>query len=150
VLNSSTGKKMTQDKNEEVKKADEYLKQHRIMELFNDLAASVCFHKPEDLKSFLIQELQLREREGAEAGNFEDSEIKAVFGLADLMQMGVISDQQAKAALFSLANSQKQKEQVEGLELPAEVDEITFQQKAKGFGEATLSLHVSRSGPVPI
>eukprot|EP00933_Yihiella_yeosuensis_P029224 TRINITY_DN2288_c0_g1_i1.p1 TRINITY_DN2288_c0_g1~~TRINITY_DN2288_c0_g1_i1.p1 ORF type:complete len:127 (-),score=49.57 TRINITY_DN2288_c0_g1_i1:163-543(-) len=119
------------DAGEELKKADEYLKKHRIMELFNDLAASVAFQQPEDVKNFLIQELQLREREGAEAGNFEEAEIKAVFNLADLMQMGVISDKQAKTALLSLANSQMQKDNVEALELPAEIDEKLFFQKAK-------------------
>ncbi|CAL1163597.1 unnamed protein product [Cladocopium goreaui] len=76
-------------------------------------------------------ELQLREREGAQAGNFEDAEIKAVFNLADLMQMGVISESQARKALLALANSQKQKEDVEAIELPPEVDEAIFLQKAK-------------------
>mmetsp|Transcript_4838 Transcript_4838/g.8641 ORF Transcript_4838/g.8641 Transcript_4838/m.8641 type:complete len:131 (+) Transcript_4838:76-468(+) len=117
--------------NEELQKADEYLKKHRILELFNDLCGSVCFHKPQDVRAFLVQELQLREREGAEAGNFEDKEIRAVFNLADLMQMGVISEEQARAALLSMANSQKQKENVQALELPPEVDETTFFQKAK-------------------
>eukprot|EP00930_Biecheleria_cincta_P008825 TRINITY_DN110407_c0_g1_i1.p1 TRINITY_DN110407_c0_g1~~TRINITY_DN110407_c0_g1_i1.p1 ORF type:complete len:147 (-),score=29.33 TRINITY_DN110407_c0_g1_i1:173-571(-) len=117
--------------NEELRKADEYLKKHRILELFNDLCSSVCFHKPDDVRGFLIQELQLREREGAEAGNFENAEIKAVFDLADLMQMGVISEAQARTALYSLANSQRQKDAVEALDIPPEVDESTFYQKAK-------------------
>eukprot|EP00930_Biecheleria_cincta_P000167 TRINITY_DN10034_c0_g1_i2.p2 TRINITY_DN10034_c0_g1~~TRINITY_DN10034_c0_g1_i2.p2 ORF type:complete len:123 (+),score=39.41 TRINITY_DN10034_c0_g1_i2:200-568(+) len=115
-----------QGMNEELKKADEYLKRHRILELFNDLCSSVCYKQPEDLRGFLIQELQHREREGAESGNFEDSEIKAVFGLADLMQMGVISEMQARSALLSLANSQKQKEAVEALDIPPEVDALHF------------------------
>ncbi|CAE7026313.1 unnamed protein product [Symbiodinium natans] len=105
------------DMGEELQKADE----HRILELFNDLGASLCFHKPGDVRGFLLQELQLREREGASAGNFEDAEIKAVFNLADLMQMGVISEVQARKALLSLANSQKQKEDVEAIELPPEI-----------------------------
>eukprot|EP00435_Cladocopium_sp_Y103_P029382 s2822_g7.t1 len=116
---------------EELKKVDEYLQKHRILELFSDLCASVCFHKPSDVRGFLLQELQLREREGAQAGNFEDAEIKAVFNLADLMQMGVISESQARKALLALANSQKQKEDVEAIELPPEVDEAIFLQKAK-------------------
>ncbi|CAK9104322.1 EF-hand calcium-binding domain-containing protein 10 [Durusdinium trenchii] len=122
---------MVEEANEELKKADEYLRKHRILELFSDLCASVCFHKPSDLRGFLLEELQLREREGAHAGNFEDAEIKAVFNLTDLMQMGVISEAQARKALLALANSHKQKEDVEAIELPPEVDEAIFLQKAK-------------------
>merc|ERR1712137_1343029 len=80
------------DMNEEMRKADEYLKKHRIMELFNDLCASVCFQKPQDVRAFLLQELQTRENEGAECSFFEDAEVDAVFNLADLMGTGVVSD----------------------------------------------------------
>ena len=51
-------------------KANEYLEKHRIMELFSDMAASLAFHKPNNVRSFLIQELTLREREGSERGLF--------------------------------------------------------------------------------
>lgn len=117
--------------NDELRKADEYLKKHKVMELFNDLCASVCFHKPADVRGFLLQELQLREQEGAEASFFEDQEIDAVFMLADLMQTGVVSKDQARTALHALANSQKQKDDVQALDLPVEVDQLTFRQKAK-------------------
>merc|ERR1712217_954115 len=119
------------DMNEQMRKADEYLKEHRIMELFNDLCAATAFHKPPNVRSFLFQQLQLREQEGAEAGFFEDQEIDAVFGLADLMQTGVISEKQARVALLSLANSQKQKETVDSIDLPAEIDQNMFKQTAK-------------------
>mmetsp|Transcript_61156 Transcript_61156/g.113512 ORF Transcript_61156/g.113512 Transcript_61156/m.113512 type:complete len:135 (+) Transcript_61156:86-490(+) len=117
--------------NEEYKKADDYLKKHHIIELFTDLCAAVCFHKPQDVRGFLLQELQAREQEGAEAGLFEDAEIDAVFGLVDLMQTGIISDVQCRTALLSLANSQKQKEDIEALNLPEEIDQTTFRDKAR-------------------
>mmetsp|Transcript_110923 Transcript_110923/g.324475 ORF Transcript_110923/g.324475 Transcript_110923/m.324475 type:complete len:141 (+) Transcript_110923:97-519(+) len=120
--------------NEEMRKADEYLRKHRILELFNDLCASVCFHKPQNVRDFLLKELELREQDGAEAGFFEEQEIIAVFNLADLMQTGIISDQQARAALASLANSQQQAEAVQALELPVEIDMTMFQQLAKQAG----------------
>ncbi len=31
---------------ESMKKAEDYLKQHQVKELFNDLCASLCFKKP--------------------------------------------------------------------------------------------------------
>eukprot|EP00746_Dinoflagellata_sp_MGD_P167239 gnl/MRDRNA2_/MRDRNA2_97706_c0_seq1.p2 gnl/MRDRNA2_/MRDRNA2_97706_c0~~gnl/MRDRNA2_/MRDRNA2_97706_c0_seq1.p2 ORF type:complete len:132 (+),score=43.47 gnl/MRDRNA2_/MRDRNA2_97706_c0_seq1:89-484(+) len=116
---------------ESMQKADEYLKKHRIAELFNDLCASICFHKPKNVRQFLLQELQLKESEGAEAGLFEESEIDAVFALADLMQTGTISNTQCKEALLSLANSEKQQQDCKAVELPAEVDIDTFREKAK-------------------
>mmetsp|Transcript_129033 Transcript_129033/g.275390 ORF Transcript_129033/g.275390 Transcript_129033/m.275390 type:complete len:131 (-) Transcript_129033:151-543(-) len=117
--------------NEKLQKADEYLAKHRILELFNDLCASVCFEKPQDVRSFLLQQLQTRELEGMEAGFFEEKEIEAVFALADLMQTGVISDKQAREALLSMANSQKQKDDCEAIALPDEVDLAVFKVKAK-------------------
>mmetsp|Transcript_35893 Transcript_35893/g.78610 ORF Transcript_35893/g.78610 Transcript_35893/m.78610 type:complete len:125 (-) Transcript_35893:201-575(-) len=117
--------------NAEMQKAEDYLKKHRIMELMNDLCASLSFHKPKDVRSFLIKELERRELEGAEASFFEDREIDAVFQLADLMRTGIAQKEQARAALLALANSQKQKEAVQELELPEELDQVTFQQQAK-------------------
>jgi len=117
--------------NEEMAKADEYLKKHRIMELMNDLCASVCFHKPADVRGFLLQELHVRDQEGSEASFFEDSEIDAVFTLADLMGTGIVGEEAARTALHALANSQKQKDEVTAMQLPEEIDAQTFRQKAK-------------------
>ncbi|CAK0877039.1 unnamed protein product [Prorocentrum cordatum] len=110
---------------------EEYLEKQRIMELFNDLCASVAFNKPQDVRAFLLQELAKREREGAQAGLFEDSEIVAVFQLADLKSHGVISSKQARAALLSLASSERQRLNIETMELPDELDLPAFQEKAK-------------------
>mmetsp|Transcript_51108 Transcript_51108/g.136391 ORF Transcript_51108/g.136391 Transcript_51108/m.136391 type:complete len:132 (-) Transcript_51108:92-487(-) len=116
---------------EGVRKADEYLRKHHILELMNDLCAATCFHKPVDVRSFLLEELQAREREGAERGFFEDRDVDAVFSLADLMETGIISDDQCRAALMSLANSQKQRDEVDLIELPEEIDRRIFEEKAK-------------------
>merc|ERR1719253_2315096 len=97
----------------------------------NDLCASVCFNKPANVREFLLQQLQRRESDGAESSFFEEAEIDAVFTLADLMQTGVVSADQARTALMSLANSQKQTDDVKALDLPPEVDQATFREKAK-------------------
>merc|ERR1712085_86943 len=102
-----------QSNSAEVQKAEEYVQKHRIMELMNDLCASVCFHKPEDVRGFLLKELA------------------AVFGLADLMKTGTISDRQARTALSALTNSQKQKEYVDTMDIAQEVDLTLFKQLAR-------------------
>merc|ERR1719262_515794 len=101
------------------------------MELFSDLAASLSFHKPANARAHLIQELNLREREGTEKGLFEEREIDAVFNMSDLMQTGSISGTQCREALLSLAGSQKQYEDAKAMEIPDEVDMDTFRKNAK-------------------
>merc|ERR1712085_248276 len=120
-----------QSNSAEVQKAEEYVQKHRIMELMNDLCASVCFHKPEDVRGFLLKELASRELEGAHRGFFDDQEVAAVFGLADLMKTGTISDRQARTALSALTNSQKQKEYVDTMDIAQEVDLTLFKQLAR-------------------
>merc|ERR1719152_430463 len=97
----------------------------------NDLCASVCFHRPADLRGYLLQELQLREQEGTEAGVYDDREIDAVFTLADLMQTGVIDREGCQGALASLAHSQKQRDDVQAVDLPEEIDQNLFREKAR-------------------
>eukprot|EP00928_Gymnodinium_smaydae_P048390 TRINITY_DN32346_c0_g1_i1.p1 TRINITY_DN32346_c0_g1~~TRINITY_DN32346_c0_g1_i1.p1 ORF type:complete len:152 (-),score=51.42 TRINITY_DN32346_c0_g1_i1:82-474(-) len=117
--------------NEEMQKADEYLKRHRIVELFGDLTTAVCFHQPTDVRKFLVQELARREKEGAEAGAFSDQEIDAVFRLADLRSIGAIHCDQARAALCSMTRSQKQLEAARTMQLAEELDAATFKAKAQ-------------------
>ena len=51
--------------------ARDYLSKHDLPELFGDLAAALLFHRPEDVNSFLCQQLQLRSRQGRECGKFD-------------------------------------------------------------------------------
>ena len=38
--------------------AEEYLRKHHIMELFEDLCTAIAYKKPADLTEFLIKELE--------------------------------------------------------------------------------------------
>jgi hypothetical protein len=40
--------------------AEDYIRQHQIMELFEDLCTLLTYEQPVDVKSFLIQELENR------------------------------------------------------------------------------------------
>lgn len=48
--------------NQEIKreKAEAYLREHKIKELFEDLCATVLYKKPQNLEEFLIEELKTR------------------------------------------------------------------------------------------
>ena len=76
------------DKEEALKS---YLTKHRINELFAVLTASLCVYQPNDVKSFLIEELQRRSKEGSQSAMVTVEEIEAVFDLNDLMKKGSIS-----------------------------------------------------------
>lgn len=45
--------------------AEEYLRKHRIMELFEDLCTAVCYKKPENVEEFLVEQLELRKKNGS-------------------------------------------------------------------------------------
>ncbi|CAD7957154.1 unnamed protein product [Amoebophrya sp. A120] len=87
---------------ESVQEAEQYLKKHRINELFNDLCAALCYKKPENVKGFLVEELKKRQSAPATSMLFEDAEIEAVFRMADLMQVGTITASQCRQALCSI------------------------------------------------
>mmetsp|Transcript_28172 Transcript_28172/g.62138 ORF Transcript_28172/g.62138 Transcript_28172/m.62138 type:complete len:139 (+) Transcript_28172:42-458(+) len=118
---------------EKKQQAIDYLAKNRVHELLNDLCASVCFHKPSNVKEFLVEELRKRSTQGAEAGLFDNREIDAVFSMADVMQKGIVSEIVCRDALRSLANSKYQFDEVANLQIPAEVDSQTFRKTARSL-----------------
>lgn len=92
---------------ESVTDAEDYLKKHRIQELFHDLCGAVCFNKPENVNKFLVGELEKRRDAGpGKVMFFDEQEVEAVFRLADLKQKGSVSRVQAQQAMASIANTQ--------------------------------------------
>ena len=75
----------------------EYIGKHRINELFTVLTASLGVYQPEDVKSFLIEELTRRHKEGVEASLITVPEIEAVFDMNDLLKKGTINRERVRA-----------------------------------------------------
>lgn len=50
--------------NYKVESADEYLRKHRIMELFEDLSTKAAFMQPENLEEFLAEDLKVKQKQG--------------------------------------------------------------------------------------
>lgn len=44
--------------------AEEYLRKHHIMELFEDLCTAAAYKKPDSIEDFLIEQLELRKKTG--------------------------------------------------------------------------------------
>ena len=125
-----------------VQEADEYIKNKRLVELFEDLATAVAYRKPKDLKQFLIERLNNQKEQGLKAGIFTEEEARNVFKLFDLKQEKKISKERCIKGLQTMANSSFQYELPEASnEIPLEVDEDNFVElcgKFLGFANKEL------------
>ena len=125
-----------------VQEADEYIKNKRLVELFEDLATAVAYRKPKDLKQFLIERLNNQKEQGLKAGIFTEEEARNVFKLFDLKQEKKISKERCIKGLQTMANSSFQYELPEASnEIPLEVDEDKFVElcgKFLGFAEKEM------------
>ena len=125
-----------------VQEADEYIKNKRLVELFEDLATAVAYRKPKDLKQFLIERLNNQKEQGLKAGIFTEEEARNVFKLFDLKQEKKISKERCIKGLQTMANSSFQYELPEASnEIPLEVDEDKFVElcgKFLGFARKEL------------
>ena len=128
--------------NDLVKESDEYIRKHRLVELFEDLASAVAYKQPKDLEQFLIQRLELKKQQGLKSGIFTEEEAKNVFKLFDLKQEKKISRERCIKGLQTMANSSFQYEMpLVSKEIPLEVDEDTFVELCQKFlGFATKEM----------
>ena len=120
--------------NDLVKESDEYIRNNRLVELFEDLASAVAYRQPENLEEFLIQRLELKKEQGLKSGIFTEEEARNVFKLFDLKQEKKISRERCIKGLQTMANSSFQFEMpLISKEIPLEVDEDTFVELCKKF-----------------
>lgn len=91
---------------EKREKAEEYLRTHKIKELFEDLCSTVLYKQPENVEQFLIEELQTRMKmESVTLPIFTEEEVENVFHLYNLKGGKFITRQKAKEALKCIAHS---------------------------------------------
>ena len=93
--------------NEVLKEADDYLRQHKILELFEvskvtrnnfsqDLTTMLAYKQPENLEGFLIETLKQRKVNGNRSIVYTDSELQNIYSLYDLKGSGFISPEVCK------------------------------------------------------
>ena len=117
-----------------IKESDEYIHNHRLVELFEDLASAVAYRQPENLEQFLIERLELKKEQGLESGIFTEEEARNVFKLFDLKQEKKISKERCIKGLRTMANSSFQYDEVKNSnEIPLEVDENCFVELCRKF-----------------
>ena len=77
--------------NEVLQEADQYLRQHKILELFEDLTTILAYKQPENIEGCLIDCLKNRKNQGNRSIVYQDSELQNIFTLYDLKGQGHIS-----------------------------------------------------------
>ena len=117
-----------------INEADEYIRKHRLVELFEDLASAVAYRQPEKLEQFLIERLELKKEQGLKSGIFTEDEARNIFKLFDLKQEKKISRERCIKGLQTMANSSFQFEMpLVSKEIPLEVDENCFVELCRKF-----------------
>lgn len=120
--------------------AHEYLEQHRVLDLFDNMTSQLIYSRPEDPKKFLIEILEkLQKSRGTRLDYpclFDDTNIQSVFGMLDPTNKGYINKQQYQEALTTLG-VKSFNESPEG----AEEDKISFdtflKEARQGLSEAS-------------
>ncbi|CAI9598411.1 unnamed protein product [Staurois parvus] len=89
-----------------VMEAEDYLREHKIIDLVNNLTSLLLYHQPERPQEFLIS--QLEKLKLARLANleypclFDESNVEAVFGILDPAGQGYITRTQYTEALKTL------------------------------------------------
>ena len=77
--------------NEVLREADVYLREHKILELFEDLTTILAYKQPDNVEACLIENLKNRKVQGNRSIVYQDSELQNIFTLYDLKGQGFIT-----------------------------------------------------------
>ena len=124
--------------NEMLRDADEYLRKHKILELFEvnlvccynrflqDLTTLLAYKQPENIEQFLVEQVKNRKENGSRSIVYTDQELQNIFTLYDLKGAGHITKEQCREALKTLANSEFHFTKAQEAVIPTKVDLFTF------------------------
>ncbi|XP_072257784.1 EF-hand calcium-binding domain-containing protein 10 [Pyxicephalus adspersus] len=102
---------------------EEYLREHKIIDLVNNLTSLLLYHRPERPREFLISQLEkLKLARIADLDYpclFDESNVEAVFGMLDPAGQGYITGTQYTEALKTLG--------IDITSLPAPPEKITLE-----------------------
>lgn len=122
-----------------------YLKQHRILELFDNMTSMLIYNQPEEMKPFLIKQLEKLKTSKLSGMYhpclFDDTNLQAIFGMLDVTKQGFISKEQYCEALKTIGAAEFQSHPS-----GSEIDKITldtFMHEAKkGLHNATATFKI--------
>merc|ERR1712079_328026 len=112
--------------NEVLNDADQHLREHKILELFEDLTTLLAYKQPDNLEGFLVQQIEARVKNGTRSIVYTEAEMQNIFTLYDLKNSGHITKEQCRKALTTLANSEFHFTRAQEASIPTKVDMFTF------------------------
>ena len=87
--------------------SEEYIRKHNIKALMEDLCSEIAYKQPDDVRAFLIEQLELRlKRNTTTLPIFTETEIENIFNLYNLKGDGSITKENAMQALKCIAHSE--------------------------------------------
>lgn len=112
--------------NEMLRDADDYLRKHKILELFEDLTTLLAYKQPDNIEQFITDQVKIRKENGTRSIVYTDQELQNIFTLYDLKGAGHINKEQCREALKTLANSEFHFTKAQEAVIPTKVDLFTF------------------------
>jgi len=82
-----------QQRGDPISEAEAYLKDHKIIELFEDLNTILCYTQPDNVEEFLIEVLKQRKQQGSRSQVYTERELLNIYSLFDLSNQGSITTQ---------------------------------------------------------
>ncbi|XP_040018221.1 EF-hand calcium-binding domain-containing protein 10 [Gasterosteus aculeatus] len=83
--------------------AADYVQKHKLLELMENLNSMLLFHRPENPREFLVEQLELSQQSGKTGPSlFNNDDLDTVFGLLDPIKQKYINFAQYKHALTTL------------------------------------------------
>ncbi|KRX08438.1 hypothetical protein PPERSA_12919 [Pseudocohnilembus persalinus] len=139
--NNINNKYRKRNQPEEVSKlrlnAEKYLRDNRIVELFEDIASKLCYDQvpSKDIDQYVIKELEKKQEHGFSTGVYTEGEIENIFNLFDLKNERSISKQACIEAIKVMISSEYQNNQVDfnSQSVPDRVDFATFKKLCKNI-----------------
>ena len=118
-----------------VQQNEDYLSKHRVFEVFEDLLTTVSYKRPENIREFLIKELETRkEKKTILIPIFNEKEVANIFKLYNVENRENITRIKAKQALKYMANSKYEFKIINEFEdIPERVDLELFKQLARNI-----------------
>lgn len=116
----------TEIDNELLQEADSYIRKHKLIELFEDLATALAYKRPNNMEDFLIEQLENKKEQGMNSGIFTEGEVHNVFNLFDLKKEGFINKERCQKAIKTMASSSFQFNQADLESIPEKVDAKKF------------------------
>ncbi|XP_044177418.1 EF-hand calcium-binding domain-containing protein 10-like [Acropora millepora] len=122
--------------------AEGYIRNHKILELFENLTAQLIFERPEDPKAYMKQYLEkLKDARTVERNYpciFDDSNIKSLFGMLDVTGKGFITYEQYKQGLATLGVKSFNKDPP-GSDMDRISSEVFLKEARSGLAQASAT-----------